>query len=295
MPRVHVTPIGNVNPTLQPMVKQVPADNAAVKVNVVNPAPSIPLHQHSVKPPAAALVKLGEKSNEASKLNECLSLLGYLPLSFSAAHLPSSKAAMTRLATTSSTVALPGSYKFVHATTGRQLGSLWHPHADNVITKGAVMRFELDHHLVVDGIAGPHVWHAIDTALKQNQIVRRPYVFVTVSETTPERLEVWKAGKVVVSTLANTGIPQSPTATGTWPIYLRYRSQEMKGTTPSGKTYDDPGVPYVSYFHGGDAVHGFRRSSYGYPQSLGCVEIPVPVSKTVFALVNYGTLVSVRK
>ena len=37
----------------------------------------------------------------------------------------------------------------------------------------------------------------------------------------------------------------------------------MAGTNPDGSHYDDPGVPWVSYFHGGDALHGFIRASYG--------------------------------
>ena len=29
----------------------------------------------------------------------------------------------------------------------------------------------------------------------------------------------------------------------------------MKGTNVDGSTYDDPNVPYASYFNGGDALH----------------------------------------
>ena len=48
----------------------------------------------------------------------------------------------------------------------------------------------------------------------------------------------------------------------------------MSGTNPDGSHYSDPGIPWVSYFNGGDALHGFIRASYGFPQSLGCVEMP---------------------
>lgn len=260
-----------------------------------NPYPANETQTSKVSQPVVALVKLGSQTTAASRLNESLSLLGYLPVSFSPAHKMSTKIAMSDLASGSNDATLPGSYHFFHSSTGKQLGSLWQPSSDNIMTQGAVMRFELDHHLVVDGIAGPHVWHAINVALTNHDVATQPYVFVTVSERAPEVLKVWKSGKVVLSTPANTGISQSPTDIGTWPIYLRYRSQEMKGTTPWGTTYADPGVPFVSYFHGGDAIHGFTRPSYGSPQSLGCVEIPIATSKTVYSLVNYGTLVSVRK
>ena len=48
----------------------------------------------------------------------------------------------------------------------------------------------------------------------------------------------------------------------------------MSGTNPDGSHYADP-VTWVSYFNGGDALHQFYRSTYGWPQSLGCVEMTV--------------------
>ena len=67
----------------------------------------------------------------------------------------------------------------------------------------------------------------------------------------------------------------------------------MSGKNPDGSTYHDPGIPDVSYFNGGDAIHGFSRSSYGSPQSLGCVELPFPAAAAVFPLTPIGTLVTV--
>ena len=39
--------------------------------------------------------------------------------------------------------------------------------------------------------------------------------------------------------------------------------------------YNDPGIRCISYFNGGDAIHAFNRASFGTPQSLGCVELPL--------------------
>jgi lipoprotein-anchoring transpeptidase ErfK/SrfK len=50
----------------------------------------------------------------------------------------------------------------------------------------------------------------------------------------------------------------------------------------------------VSYFHGGDALHGFVRPGYGYPQSDGCVEMPISNAAVVFPLTPLGTLVTVQ-
>jgi lipoprotein-anchoring transpeptidase ErfK/SrfK len=119
----------------------------------------------------------------------------------------------------------------------------------------------------------------------------RPYLEVTTSS--PETLHVWRDGKVIDQSLANTGIAEEPIAPGTFPVYLRYASTTMSGYNPNGSYYSDPGVPYVAYFNGGDAVHGFLRAQYGYPQSLGCVELPYANAAVVFNYDPIGTLVNV--
>ena len=65
------------------------------------------------------------------------------------------------------------------------------------------------------------------------------------------------------------------------------------GTNPDGSKYHDTGIPYVSYFNGGDALHGFIRYSYGYPQSLGCVEMMYTHAGLVWPHTPIGTLVTV--
>ncbi|WAH36498.1 L,D-transpeptidase family protein [Alicyclobacillus dauci] len=251
-----------------------------------------------ITPPAPPLVQLGNRSAAARYLNESLTLLGYMPVQFTPTTSTDTATAMSQLAVNAENLKftpLDGTYTWRDKETTQQIGSLWNSNTANVITEGALMHFQADHHIAVDGVAGPSVWKALQSALSTHEVSKAPYVFVTVDERPTEVLKVWVGGQVAVRTLANTGIAQSPTSIGTWPIYLRFQTQEMKGRTPWGTTYDDPGVPYVNYFHGGDAVHGFPRASYGYPQSMGCVEIPVSTAKQVFNIVTYGTLVTVRK
>ena len=119
------------------------------------------------------------------------------------------------------------------------------------------------------------------------------YTFVHVSEGSPETESTWHNGKTVVSGLVNTGIPAAPTATGTYPVFEHALSVTMSGTNPDGSHYSDPGVPYVSYFNGGDALHGFIRGGYGFPQSLGCVEMPYSEASSVYPYTPIGTLVDV--
>ena len=86
----------------------------------------------------------------------------------------------------------------------------------------------------------------------------------------------------------------APTASGTFPVYLRYKVTTMSGTNPDGSKYVDPGIPWGQPLNGGDALHGFRlRGSYGYPQSDGCVEMPPANVALVYPLTPIGTLVTV--
>ena len=34
----------------------------------------------------------------------------------------------------------------------------------------------------------------------------------------------------------------------------------MSGTNPDGSHYNDPGIKWISYFNGGDALHNFDRA-----------------------------------
>ena len=54
----------------------------------------------------------------------------------------------------------------------------------------------------------------------------------------------------------------------TFPVYLRYAFQIMKGTNPDGSKYADP-VAWVAYFNGGDAVHYFPRGLLRCPAEPG--------------------------
>jgi len=67
----------------------------------------------------------------------------------------------------------------------------------------------------------------------------------------------------------------------------------MKGVTPWGTTYADP-VSWVAYFHGSDAIHYISRGSYGYPQSLGCVEVPYSAAALAWPYLTIGSLVTVE-
>jgi lipoprotein-anchoring transpeptidase ErfK/SrfK len=188
---------------------------------------------------------------------------------------------------------LSGRFAWRYNNTPPSLMALWVPGKDNVLTTGAVMQFEAAHGLTTDGDAGSLVWSALLKAVAKRQVDKTPYGYVYVSTSLPETVHLWVDGQVIFTTPCNTGIPQAATELGTWPVYARYVTTTMSGKNPNGTPYADPGIPWVSYFHGGDALHGFLRYQYGFPQSLGCVEMPYASAGTVYPWTPIGTLVTV--
>jgi lipoprotein-anchoring transpeptidase ErfK/SrfK len=219
------------------------------------------------------------------RLQQLLAELDYLPLTFTPAGPLSSPAQEGNNQV--------GTFTWRWANQPASLTSLWTPGTYNVITKGAVMNFESQHNLTTDGIAGPEVWTDLLAAVQAGQGNALPYGYVYVSENLPETATVYQNGVETYSTLANTGVPAAPTAQGTFTVYARYTVTTMSGTNPDGSKYVDPGIPWVSYFNGGDALHGFPRASYGFPQSDGCVEMPIGNAAIVFPQTPLGTLVTV--
>jgi lipoprotein-anchoring transpeptidase ErfK/SrfK len=228
------------------------------------------------------------------RLQQLLAELEYLPLSFVRSGTTGS--ALASEATTASDVQLSplaGSFEWRYPDTPSLLSAQWTPATDNVLTRGAVMAFEARSGLTVDGEAGPIVWNALVAAVAARHIDPAAYDYIMVSEKYPETLYLWQDGQVLFSVDANTGISEDPTAPGTYPVYARFLVTTMSGKNPNGTKYHDPGIPHVAYFNGGDAIHGFIRSGYGYPQSLGCVELSYADAAQVWPYDQLGTLVTV--
>jgi hypothetical protein len=186
-----------------------------------------------------------------------------------------------------------GSFGWRYPNVPGNLRSMWAPGVSGELTKGAVMAFENDQGLTPDGSPGPEVWRSLMTATLAGHRSTFGYTFVMVSEASPESINVWHNGKSVVTGPVNTGIPAAPTAQGTFAVFEHSPSVTMSGTNPDGSHYSDPGVPWVSYFNGGDALHGFLRASYGSAQSLGCVEMSYSQAAAVYPYTPIGTIVNV--
>jgi peptidoglycan hydrolase-like protein with peptidoglycan-binding domain len=226
------------------------------------------------------------------RLQQLLAQAGYLPVDWKPDGAPVKR---TPLAEIGAAAKPPkGSFSWRYHNIPSELGANWSPGTKNLVTQGAVMAFEDNHGMAADGVAGADVWRAlIQDTVDGKHNPASGYSFVTVSESIPETVTLWHNGRKVMTTDANTGIPGQDTPLGTFPVYLHLSSTTMSGTNPDGSHYNDPGVMWVSYFNGGDALHAFDRPSYGTPQSLGCVEMPLAEAGKLWPYTPVGTLVSV--
>ena len=75
-----------------------------------------------------------------------------------------------------------------------------------------------------------------------------------MNKVVPQNLTLWNNGVAqYVGIPINSGAPGADTTDGTYAVFEHVRYSDMKGTNVDGSTYNDPNVPYASYFNGGDA------------------------------------------
>jgi lipoprotein-anchoring transpeptidase ErfK/SrfK len=226
------------------------------------------------------------------RLNQLLAQTGYLPLTWTAS---GADAAKTTSAQSHAAIDPPdGTFAWTYDDTPAELTKQWVPDQVTELTRGAVMMFQDEHDLTVDALAGPAVWKALIADVVAGKQHEGGYSYVYVHRKLPQKLTLWHDGKVILTSPGNTGVPAAPTELGTFPVFEHLKETTMSGTNPDGSHYNDPGVKWVSYFNGGDALHEFPRASFGTPQSLGCVELPEAAAKKVWPYTPIGTLVTIE-
>jgi len=233
------------------------------------------------------------------RLEQLLAQLGYLPLTSAAENGSGLHRATGSVLTAKHTEpgsaagSSPGASAFRwQGEYPDALTSQWQPGAPGVILTGAIMAFQSDRGLSMTGTVTTGLWQALLAAAASGQHSKHGYTYALVSKAVPETLTVWHNGRVVFHGLANTGAPATPTPDGTFPVYLRRPFQVMQGVMPDGEPYADP-AQFVSFFNGDYAVHSMQRASYGSPQSLGCVELPLNEAQEVWPYLTYGSLVTI--
>ncbi len=292
--------LGQTAPTLTPAIAGKWVQTNATTLTYALDSPLIPSSQVVVTIPGGTnglhstggatltsshSVTFGVAAGDTLRLQQLLAQLNYLPVAFT----PSGPAP------TNADLAedQAGSFSWRWPNLPAQLTSQWTQGTMDQITKAAVEAFETQNDIGVDGIPGPTVWTSLLNDVINNKPSATPYVYVLVNKVVPQTLTLWNNGVAQYTVPVNSGAPGADTTDGTYAVFEHVRYSEMKGTNVDGSTYDDPNVPYASYFNGGDALHGFIRASYGTPQSNGCVEMSYANAALVWPLTPIGTLVTV--
>jgi peptidoglycan hydrolase-like protein with peptidoglycan-binding domain len=254
----------------------------------------LPIGVHLAGRPGAGLTRTLRwqvPGGSTLRLQQLLAELGYLPVDW----LPTGVDPTTVEGQLDDAAAPPdGRFVWRFPNDPPELRALWSPGRPNQVTRGAVMMFEDTHGLPVDGLAGPRVWSALIADALAGRRHGGGYTYVFVHRSVPQSLNLWHDGRVILSSPGNTGVPAAPTELGTFPVFEHIPVGTMSGTNPDGSQYDDPGIRYISYFNHGEAIHAFNRASYGTPQSLGCVELPLAAAAKVWPYTPIGTLVTIE-
>lgn len=109
-----------------------------------------------------------------------------------------------------------------------------------------------------------------------------------------QTLFAWEGGQVVHQTRVSTGMRYAPTIRGSFSIRRKLPLQDMKGRYPPYPPYEIKNVPHVMYFYGAYAIHGtYWHSSFGWPASHGCVNVPLASAEWLFNWADMGTRVEV--
>lgn len=107
---------------------------------------------------------------------------------------------------------------------------------------------------------------------------------------TNQRVYAYEGDTIVNSFIVSTGTWRTPTVTGQYKIYVKYRSAKM-----SGPGYYLPDVPYIMYFYKGYGLHGtYWHNNFGTPMSHGCVNLTTSDAAWLFNWASVGTLVNVH-
>ncbi len=222
------------------------------------------------------------------RLQQVLASLGYLPLSWTPQTPQTSLSPVRQLYSPVS-----GTFSPRYPNMPASLEASFEPGVDNRMTQGAMVAFERSNGMPAYASIRPQLWTALLNAEASGLSNTKGYSYTTVVKTLPQTLTIWHDGTIVFHTLVNTGLPQTPTPNGTFFVYLRYPTQTMQGTNINGSYYVDHGVKWVNYIDGSVAIHGFVRASYGFPQSLGCIELPVPQAAIAWKWLHFGSLVNI--
>lgn len=102
--------------------------------------------------------------------------------------------------------------------------------------------------------------------------------------------------KIVLQSIISIGMPEAPTVTGRFSIYLKYEIQSLSGIGWDGQPFAAPDTKWVMYFYEDYGFHSSNwRTEYGLMDSQGCVVSPMDVAEKIWRWADYGTPVWVHE
>ncbi|MCX6806650.1 MAG: peptidoglycan binding domain-containing protein [Candidatus Berkelbacteria bacterium] len=114
------------------------------------------------------------------------------------------------------------------------------------------------------------------------------YIDIDLSE---QKLYAFDNETLVRSFLISSGLPRTPTPTGTFSIYSRSRAALM-----TGPGYYLPNVQWVNRFSGSMSIHGtYWHHNFGHPMSHGCVNATNDDAAFIYEWAPMGTPVYIHK
>lgn len=107
------------------------------------------------------------------------------------------------------------------------------------------------------------------------------WIDVDLSE---QRVVAYEGTQPIRAFIVSTGLPGTPTVTGTFRIWAKTTIQDMSGgSRASGNYYYLKDVQWVQYFYEDYAFHGtYWHNNFGRPMSRGCVNMTNEDAKWLF-------------
>jgi lipoprotein-anchoring transpeptidase ErfK/SrfK len=112
-----------------------------------------------------------------------------------------------------------------------------------------------------------------------------------------QTLAVYENGQMIFATVIASGLDPFWTRPGTFQIYQKKETENMSGAFEADRSdyYYLDKVPYTMYFDKARAIHGaYWRTSLGFPQSHGCVNMSIGDAAWLFNWAKEGDWVYVH-
>jgi len=106
-----------------------------------------------------------------------------------------------------------------------------------------------------------------------------------------QRLRAYQGDELINAFIISGGRKPTPTVTGKFRVYVKYRYANMKGPG-----YFLENVPYVMYFYQSYGVHGtYWHDNFGTPMSHGCINLRTEDAAWLYRRAKIGTVIDIHR